>query len=160
MILTRCVSPAMARRFIDWQVLLVIAAGLGLGKAMETTGAAAAIAHTFIGLAGDNPWMALAVVYLLTMTFTELLSNNAAAALTFPIAMATAEVLHVDHMPFVIAIAMAASCGFATPIGYQTNLMVYGPGGYHFTDYLRFGGPLSLLLWGLTVALTPLVWPF
>jgi di/tricarboxylate transporter len=160
MILTRCVTSAMAHRFIDWQVLLVIAAGLGLGKAMETTGAAASIAHTFIGLAGDNPWMTLAVLYILTMAFTELLTNNAAAALAFPIAMATAEALHVHYMPFVIAIAMAASCGFATPIGYQTNLMVYGPGGYHFSDYLRFGGLLNLVIAAVTIALTPLVWPF
>jgi di/tricarboxylate transporter len=94
------------------------------------------------------------------MAFTELLTNNAAAALAFPIAMATAEALHVHYMPFVIAIAMAASCGFATPIGYQTNLMVYGPGGYHFSDYLRFGGLLNLVIAAVTIALTPLVWPF
>lgn len=160
MILTRCITAAMARRFVDWQVLLVIAAGLGLGKAMEVTGAAASIAHTFIGLAVNDPWVALAMTYLLTMAFTELLTNNAAAALTFPIAMATAKALHVNHMAFVVAIAMAASCGFATPIGYQTNLMVYGPGGYRFSDYVRFGGLLNLVVAAVTIGLAPLVWPF
>jgi di/tricarboxylate transporter len=160
MILTGCLTAATARRFVDWQVLLVIAAGLGLGKAMEKTGAATAIAQALMELAGDHPWTALAVVYLLTMAFTELLTNNAAAALTFPIAMATAHTLQVNHMPFVVAIAMAASCGFATPIGYQTNLMVYGPGGYHFSDYLRFGGLLNLIVAAVTIALAPLVWPF
>jgi di/tricarboxylate transporter len=94
------------------------------------------------------------------MLISNMITNNAAAVLMFPIAVATAASLGVNLLPFVIGVMMAASCSFATPIAYQTNLMVYGPGGYRFVDYLRFGGLLSLLLWGLTVALTPLVWPF
>ena len=95
-----------------------------------------------------------------TMLFTEVMSNNAAAVLVFPIAMATAKTLQASHLPFVMAIMIAASCGFATPIGYQTNLMVYGPGGYRFRDSLRFGGLLNRLIWAVTVAIIPLVWPF
>jgi di/tricarboxylate transporter len=81
------------------------------------------------------------------MVFTEIMSNNAAAALMFPIAMATGKALGVDYMPFVYSVMIAASCGFATPIGYQTNLMVYGPGGYRFSDFIRFGGLLNILIW-------------
>ena len=95
-----------------------------------------------------------------TLIVTELITNNAAAALMFPFAMATAKGLDVNYMPFVIVVMMAASAGFATPIGYQTNLMVYGPGGYRFSDYVKIGVPLDLLVWIITVALAPLVWPF
>jgi di/tricarboxylate transporter len=160
MLATRCINGPTARRSVDWQVLLVIGAALGIGRAMEFTGAAAYIADHFITLAGTNPLLALAIVYGLTMAFTEVMSNNASAALMFPIAMATAETLHVSPMPFLMAIMIAASCGFATPIGYQTNLMVYGPGGYRFSDFVRFGGILNLLTWAVTVAVAPLVWKF
>lgn len=160
MIITGCCSGAVARRSIDWQVLIVIGASFGLGRAMEATGAARMIAETVLSQTGGNPWVALLIVYGLTMCFTEVISNNAAAVLVFPIAMATATTLEVSHLPFVMAIMIAASCGFATPIGYQTNLMVYGPGGYHFRDYLRFGGVLNVLISAVTVALIPWVWPF
>ncbi len=160
MVLTRCVTGPIARRSIDWQVLLVIAAALGLGKALEATGAAKVIADELLQWGGGSPMLALIVVYGLTMLFTEIMSNNAAAALMFPIAMSTSGTLGVNAMPYIIAIMVAASCGFATPIGYQTNLMVYGPGGYHFTDFLRFGGLLNIVIWIITMLVTPLVWPF
>ncbi len=160
MILTGCCTTGIARRSVDWQVLLVIAAAFGMERALQQSGAAAAVAQTLLALAGEHPWGALAAVYGATMLVSNMIANNAAAVLMFPIALATASSLGVNLMPFVMGVMMAASCSFATPISYQTNLMVYGPGGYHFVDYLRFGGPLSLLLWGLTVALTPLVWPF
>ena len=160
MIGTRCCTTLSARRSIDWQVLVAIGGSLALGKSMETSGAAQAIVESLIGRVGDNPWLALVVIYGVTMLFTEVLSNNAAAVLMFPLAMATADTLGVNYLPFVFAIMMAASCGFATPIGYQTNLMVYGPGGYHFRDYLRFGGMLNLIVYAITVTLVPLVWPF
>lgn len=130
LLLTRCVRTTAARRSIDWQVLLVIAASFGLGRAMERTGAAAEIAGRLINFAGSNPYVALAVVYFVTMLFTEVMSHIAAAVVVFPIALATAKSLGVEFTPFAMAMMMAASCGFATPIGYQTNLMVYGPGGY------------------------------
>ncbi len=160
MILTGCCSGAMARKSIDWQVLLVIAASLGVGHALNETGAAAFIASGFISLAGDNPMLALICVYILTMVFTELITNNAAAVLVFPIALATADKLDVSFLPFAISIMMAASASFSTPIGYQTNLMVYGPGGYRFYDYTRLGLPLTVLLGAVTVTLAPIVWPF
>jgi di/tricarboxylate transporter len=156
----RCISSTEARRAIEWESLLLIAASFGLARAMEKTGLAGAMAASTIGAAGDNPHVVLAAIYLVAMLFTELMSNNAAAVLTFPIAWQTAADLGVNPMPFVMAITVAASCGFATPMGYQTNLMIYGPGGYKFRDYVRFGGPLNLLVMALTVALAPLIWPF
>ena len=160
MLVTRCVTGDAARRAVDWQVLIVIAASFGLGQAMNVTGAAAAIANGLVGLVGGNPWASLAVIYLVTMVFTEILSNNGAAVLMFPIALATASSLDVSYMPFITSMMLAASFGFATPIGYQTNLMVYGPGGYLFSDYLKLGVPLDLLMGLVVVAIAPLVWPF
>jgi di/tricarboxylate transporter len=156
----RCISSTEARRSIEWESLLLIAASFGLARAMEKTGLAEMVAHSTIAAAGNNPYVVLAALYLVTMLFTELMSNNAAAVLTFPIAWQTATDLGVNPMPFVMAITVAASCGFATPMGYQTNLMIYGPGGYKFSDYMRFGGPLNLLVMAVTVALAPLIWSF
>ena len=160
MILTRCINGSEARRSVDWSLLIVIAASFGIGRAMQQTGAADAIAHTLIEAAGANPLIALIAVYGVTMLFTEMITNNAAAVLMFPIALAAANDLGVDYMPFVIAVMVAASASFATPLGYQTNLMVYGPGGYRYTDYLRIGLPLNLITWAITVTIAPMVWPF
>jgi di/tricarboxylate transporter len=160
MVLTGCCSGTDARRSVDWRVLVVIAASLGIGRALEVTGAARNIAHALIGLAGTNPYVALAIVYGMTMVFAEVMSHNASVVLVFPIALATAAALQVSVMPFIMAIMIAASCGFATPTGYATNLMVYAPGGYRFSDYLRFGGPLNLLMWAVTLLVAPLAWPF
>lgn len=160
MIITRCCSATTARKSVDFQVLIVIAAALGLGRALYVSGAAEAISSTLINLAGENPWLSLAIIYGVTMLFTETITNNAAAVLVFPIAVATAEKLGVHAMPFIITVMMAASASFSTPIGYQTNLMVYGPGGYRFTDYLRIGLPLNGLMWITTVTLVPWIWPF
>jgi di/tricarboxylate transporter len=160
MILSGCCSFAQARRNIEWHVLLTIAAALALGKGLDTTGAAGALASSLLNLTGTNPWLALAVVYLTTSFFTEIITNNAAAALIFPVAMSTADGLGVNAMPFIICIMVAASASFATPIGYQTNLMVYGPGGYRFSDYMRIGLPLNLVMGIVTVVLCPLIWPF
>ena len=156
----KCISSDEARQSIEWESLLLIAASFGLARAMEKTGLAEAIAQSTIAAAGDHPHVVLAAIYLVTMLFTELMSNNAAAVLTFPIAWQTAADLGVNPLPFVMAVTVAASCGFATPMGYQTNLMIYGPGGYKFSDYVRFGGPLNLLVMAITVALAPLIWPF
>jgi di/tricarboxylate transporter len=102
----------------------------------------------------------LAGVYLLTLLFTELVTNNAAAALAFPLALAAAQSMNVNVLPFAVVIAVAASAGFATPLGYQTHLMVYGPGRYRFSDFFRIGVPLDLLAMMVTVAVIPLVFPF
>jgi di/tricarboxylate transporter len=159
-LVTGCISSNEARRSIEWESLLLIAASFGLAKAMEKTGLDESIARSTIAAAGDGPHATLAAIYFVTMLFTELMSNNAAAVLLFPIAWQTAADLGVNPMPFVMAVTVAASCGFATPMGYQTNLMIYGPGGYKFSDYLRFGGPLNLLVMAITVLLAPLIWPF
>ena len=155
-----CCTLNQARQSIDWSLLVVIAAALGIGKAIESSGLADIVSEEIIGLAGNNPRLVLVAVYFVTMVFTELVTNNAAAVLVYPIAMAAARSLHADEMPFVIAICIGASAGFATPFGYQTNLMVYGPGGYRFTDYLRVGIPLDLIFMAVTVTLTPYVFPF
>lgn len=160
MLVTGCCAPVRALQSIEWSVLLVIAAALGISQAMQVTGAAEAIAATFLGVAGSNPVLALAVIYGITSLLTEMITNNAAAALMFPIALSVAESLGVSYMPFVISIMIGASASFSTPIGYQTNLMVYGPGGYKFTDFVRIGTPLNLLFWVITVCLAPLVYPF
>lgn len=160
MIAFGCCSPAQALRNIDWSVLLVIAAALALGQALDVTGAAEAIATSVVGLAGNNPWLALIAIYAVTTVMTEIITNNAAAALVFPIALSLANQLGVSYMPFVISIMIAASASFATPIGYQTNLMVCGPGGYRFSDFLRIGVPLNLLYGLVTVAIAPFIYPF
>ncbi len=158
--LTRCTTGTNARDSIDWQVLVIIGAALGVGQMVEASGLATGVAHGMLNVLGTNPWLALLGVYIITNVFTELMTNNAAAVLVFPIAKATAMTLGVDFMPFAATIMIAASAGFATPIGYQTNLMVYGPGGYKFTDYTRYGLPLNFLILTITVILAPIVWPF
>ncbi len=157
---TRCLTSSEARRSIEWEALLLIASSFGIARAMDTTGLAGAIADSTVAAAGSHPHWVLAAVYLVAMLFTELMSNNAAAVLVFPIAWQAAADLGVNPMPFVMAVTVAASCGFATPMGYQTNLMIYGAGGYRFSDYLRFGGPLNLIVMVITLVLAPLIWPF
>ncbi len=160
MLAFRCCSLSQARRSVEWDVLIVIAAALGLGSALDKTGAAEAIAGGLLNLVNDHPWSALAMVYLVTTVFTEIITNNAAAALVFPIAMSSADRLEVNPMPFIICIMVGASASFATPIGYQTNMMVYGPGGYRFSDYLKIGLPLNIMMGVISVSLAPLIWPF
>ncbi|KAA0138370.1 SLC13 family permease [Gimesia chilikensis] len=157
---TRCCSATEAKRSIDWGVLITIAAGLGIGQAIDNSGAARLIANGFTGMANDSPLIVLAILSFITLVFTNLITAKATATLIFPITVATANALGVDLMPFVIAIIISAAACFATPIGYQTNLMVFGPGGYKYGDYLRIGGPLTLIVWLLTVIVVPLVWPF
>ena len=160
MIITRCLPASDARRSVDWQLLVIIAAALGIGKAIDKTGLAAALADALIGAGGQNPWVALAIVAAIASLLNGFITSNAAAVLVFPIAVTAADRLGVNVMPFAIAIMIASAGSFATPLGYQTNLMVYGPGGYRFSDYLRTGLPLNILIWATAVILSPLVWPF
>lgn len=160
MVVTRCCSGTQARQSVDWSVLIVIGASLGIGEAIKLSGAAKYLSQQSILYCGSNAWLQLAVIYLLTMILTELVTNNAAAVLMFPLALEVSKSLGASHVPFMIAIMVAASMGFATPFGYQTNLMVYGPGGYKFRDYLAVGIPLDLVMMGITVALTPFLFPF
>jgi di/tricarboxylate transporter len=160
MIITRCCKGSEAKRSVDWGVLLTIAGGLGIGEALKSSGTDRFLADGLVSLAGSAPRSSLAVIYGLTMVFTNIITAKAAAVLFFPIAMATAARLEVSALPFAVAVMIAAAASFATPVGYQTNLMVYGPGGYRASDYLRLGGPLSLILFVLTMLIAPLAWPF
>ncbi|HMP78726.1 MAG TPA: SLC13 family permease [Pirellulaceae bacterium] len=161
MVGARCISSSDARRSIDWQVLLTIAAAFGIGTALQKSGAAAAItAALFSGIEGLGPQVALAIVFLLGTLVTALITNNAAAVLLFPFCIEIAAEYNCDAKPFIMALVLAASASFLTPIGYQTNMMVYGPGGYKFIDFLRIGIPLTILLWVVAVILIPYFWPF
>ncbi|MGL4513360.1 MAG: SLC13 family permease [Lacipirellulaceae bacterium] len=160
MVATGCCTSTQARQSIDWSLLVAIAASLGLGLAIRKSGLDETLSDGVIGFAGASPWWALAGVYFVTMILTELVTNNAAAVLVYPLAVSTAAKLGVDVTPFLVAIMIGASAGFATPFGYQTNLMVYGPGGYRFTDYVKLGVPLDLAFFAVTVALAPLMFPF
>ena len=155
----RCCTMAEARRSIDWSVLIVIASAIGIGAAMEQSQAAAALALGLLELAGGNPMWTLIAIYLATTLCTELITNNAAAVLMFPIAINAAAELDSKPMPFVIVVMIAASASFMSPFGYQTNMMVYGVGGYRVVDYIKFGLPLSLIVFAVTILIVPQVWP-
>jgi len=156
MILTRCCTGTSGRMAIDWQVLIVIGSAFGIARAMEQTGVASLVADAVLGWsAGLGERGLVAGVFLVTVLFTAVMTNNAAAALVFPIAFQACIDQGLAFEPCAVAIAIAASAAFMTPIGYQTNLMVAGPGGYGWTDFLRFGTPLTLLSGVLCVALAP-----
>lgn len=148
-----------AQTDVDWSVLLVIATSFGLSAALEESGAAAGVAAAIVALGGSSPWLTLALLYLATVVTTEIVSNNAAAALMLPIALSAAAALGIDYMGYVVVIMVGASAGFATPIGYQTHMMVYGAGGYRFSDFVRIGVPLGLTLAALVIAIAPILWP-
>ncbi len=160
LVLTRCVRIRDARRSIDWEVLLVIAASIGLGAAMEKTGAAQSIAEMIIGASAGSPTGLLISLFALTAAFSAVISNMAAAVILFPVAIAASQGLGVAPEPLAVTLMIGASTCFATPIGYQTNLMVYGPGNYKFQDFLKMGVPLTVAVGIVTVAIVPLIWPF
>ncbi|EAQ80709.1 SLC13 family permease [Blastopirellula marina] len=161
MVYAGCISAGEARRSIEWQVLITIAAAFGIGVAMEKSGAAMAIAETLVSATeGAGPIVALAAVYITVSILTELITNNAVAVLMFPVCLKIAELSDVSPRPFLMALALAASASFMTPIGYQTNMLVYGPGGYRFGDFLKVGAPLNILLGVIAVILIPWIWPF
>jgi di/tricarboxylate transporter len=160
LVATRCIAPTDARRAVEWPMLVAIAASFGLGAALEKSGAAEYLAGGLVDL--TRPWGAtatLAALYFGTMVLNELISNNAAAVLAFPFAVEAARMLEVSPRPMVMAIVIASSNAFASPIGYQTHMMVFGPGGYRFTDFLRVGVPMNLILWVAAVVLIPQIWP-
>jgi di/tricarboxylate transporter len=160
MVVTRALPAAVARRSIDWQVLVIIAAALGVGTAMDRSGAAAAIAAFTIDLVptGWGTVGALGAIWVLTWLLTELMSNNAAAALMFPVAIATAQQVGADPRAFAVAVAVAASAGFVLPVGYQTHLMVFGPGGYRVGDFVKLGAPMILIWFVAAMLVIPRLW--
>jgi len=167
MILLRCVTAQQAYEAVQWNIVFLIFGMLSLGLAMEQTGAAQQLVNGLMAVFGDfSPFVILAVVYLLSSTLTELISNNAVAALLTPIIIGMAGKvsylgeLGVDPRPFIVAMMFGCSASFATPIGYQTNTYVYGAGGYKFTDFPKIGIPLNLLLWIVAFFLIPIFWPF
>jgi di/tricarboxylate transporter len=161
MVVTRCLPAAEARAAVDLQVYLTLAAAFGMGKALEASGAADGLARLLEGLVGpDRPWLLLLSIYVSGIVVTEFLSNSAAAAILFPLAVAVAASAGLSPRPFVMGVALASSLSFLTPIGYQTNLMVMGPGGYLPSDFVRVGAPLTLIVTLTALSLIPWVWPF
>lgn len=158
MILTGCCTTAQAERSLDLSVLITIAASFSLGVALEKTGVAAAIAEFIVGLSGGQPSVMLILTYVTVSLLTETITNNAAAILTLPIVLSLVQSQGLNAEPFVFAVMIGASASFATPLGYQTNLMVYGPGGYRFSDFLRVGVPMNILVGVVTITLLLSFW--
>ncbi len=160
MVITKAIRYSAALESVDWRVLIAIASSLGIGSALTSTGVATYLATNLLSYASSNPITALIFTYFVTWALTEIITNNAAAVLIFPIAFSIAQSLGVDFIPFAMVIIMAASASFSTPVGYQTNLMVYGPGNYKYTDFLRIGLPLNLIVATITISLVPQIWSF
>jgi len=161
MVLTRCITVEEAYNAIDWKIIFLLGGIIPLGLAIEQNGIVPLLADSVLRpLIAYGPVAVLAVIYIVVAVLTEAMSNNAAAAIMAPIAFSLAALMGVNPRPFLVAIAFAASTSFATPIGYQTNTMVYSAGGYRFTDFTRIGVPLNLIFWGLATLLIPLIWNF
>lgn len=161
LVVLRCLEPDEAYAAVDWRVVMLLAGVLPLGIALDHSGGASWLAQNTIGLVGQfGPVATLAAIYLLTSVMTEVMSNNAAAVLVVPVAIATAESLGVDAKPFLVAVAFAASTAFATPVGYQTNAMVHAAGGYRFSDFMKIGLPLNIIFWVMATLLIPRYFPF
>lgn len=161
LVVLRALEPDEAYAAIDWRVIVLLAGVFPLGIAMQESGLARLVVDYTLGpLGGFGPLAALAALYLLTTLLTEVMSNNAAAVLLTPIALGTASTLGVDAKPFLIAVMFAASTAFATPVGYQTNTMVYSAGGYRFADFLRIGLPLNVLFFLVAIVFIPRYFPF
>jgi len=166
LMLTGCMKPKDAYSSVEWSLLMIIFGMLALGQAMDSTGASLLIAENMIGVVQNfapehlQSVMMLAFIYIITSTFTEFLSNNAAVALMVPIALSIATTLGIDPRPLVVGACIAASASFATPIGYQTNTYVYGVGGYKFFDFTKVGLPLNIICFTVTVFVVPMFWSF
>jgi len=165
LLLARVITPNEAYSSIHWQVIVVIAAFLPMGVAIQRTGLDVMIGNgigSVVNLFPEHliPYFLLAIIYLITMVLTEIASNAATAIIMTPITLTLAASFGFDPKPFIFAVCYAASASFITPVGYQTNLMVYGPGGYRYSDYIRVGLPLGIILWIVSVLVIPMIWPF
>jgi di/tricarboxylate transporter len=161
----KVITPNEAYQSIHWQVIVLIAALIPLGTVIESTGTAAWIGTSITSIVTFSsvewqPYVLLALVYLITMILTEVSSNAATAIIMTPIVMVVTTQMNFDPRPFIFSVCFAASASFITPVGYQTNLMVYGPGGYKFSDFIKVGLPLALTLWVMAVIFIPIIWPF
>lgn len=159
MLLSGCLSISQAEKSLDLTVILTIAASFSLGVALEKTGVATVLAEMVVGLSGGRPWLLLVLSYMMVSLLTETITNNAAAVLMVPVVLAVTNQAGLHPEPFMLAIMVAASASFATPLGYQTNLMVYGPGAYRFTDFLKAGIPMNLLVGVTTIVVLLIGWP-
>ncbi|MBW2275452.1 MAG: SLC13 family permease [Deltaproteobacteria bacterium] len=160
LIATRCISATQARQSVHWPILVTIGAGLGIASALEKTGAAGEVARVVVAIAGELGAMgALVVIYAVCLLMAETLHHNAAVALMFPVAVATAQQTGADPRAFVMTVAIGSCCAFASPVAYQTHLIVYGPGGYRFTDFVRVGLPLDLICAFVALSVIPSVFP-
>ncbi|MBS1271152.1 MAG: Sodium-dependent dicarboxylate transporter SdcS [Candidatus Marinimicrobia bacterium] len=161
LVLTRTITMQEAYKAVDWSVIFLLAGVIPLGRALENTGLAQIIGDYIASLGGPyGPVAVLAGLYIATNVLTETMSNNSTAIIMAPIAITTANALGVSPIPLLMAVTFAASASFMTPVGYQTNAMVYGPGGYKYTDYLKFGSPLNILFLAISTLLIPVIWPF
>jgi di/tricarboxylate transporter len=161
MVMTRCLTLDEAYASINWQVIFLLAGVLTLGTALEKTGAARLLGGYMVESVGAwGPMALVSVIYLATSLLTEMMSNNATAALLAPIAISAAESLGIDSRPLLMAITFAASASFMTPVGYQTNTLIYGPGQFRYADFLKVGTPLNIIFWVLATIFIPRFWPF
>ena len=165
LLLSRVITPNEAYSSIHWQVIVVIAAFLPMGAAIQRTGLDVIISDlisSFVNIFPTDmlPYILLALIYFITMILTEIASNAATAIIMTPITLSLAANFGFDPKPFIFAVCYAASASFITPVGYQTNLMVFGPGGYRYSDYIKVGLPLGIILWIISVAMIPMIWPF
>lgn len=158
MVLTGCCSVAQAQKAVDVPVMLTIAASFALGAALEATGAAGFVARGILAASTGDPLLTLLLIYVAVSVLTEVITNNAAAVLVLPVVLSMTTALSMPPEPYVIAVMMAASASFATPLGYQTNMMVFGPGGYRFVDFVKVGLPMNVFIGLLTVGVISLVY--
>ncbi|MDG2291118.1 MAG: SLC13 family permease, partial [Phycisphaerales bacterium] len=163
MVGTRCIPGSLARNAINWQVFLTIGGAMGLGEAVSASGLSGVIAEhfqTMVGVFGNSPHMALLLTILMTAILAQFITNYGSATIMFSIVMPVAQLLELSPYPFVFGLMAGAGCNFLTPIAYQTNLMVYGPGGYRFTDFMRLGLPLLVIVTICAVVMIPIFFPF
>ena len=158
MILSGCCSVGQAQKSVDVPVILTIAASFAMGAALEQTGAASFVAKGILELSQGHELLTIFLVYFAVSVLTEVITNNAAAVLILPVVLSMTGSMGVAPEPFVIAVMMAASASFATPLGYQTNMMVFGPGGYRFSDFVRVGVPMNVFIGLVTVAVIAMVY--
>ena len=160
MLLTGCLTTSRVWGSLDWQTIVVLGAAVGLEAAVTNSGLSAAFAGVIAGIGGSSPVIALSAVYVGTILMTNIITNAAAAAFMFPVALSLANSLGVSFMPFAMVLMSASTCAFINPAGFQTNLMVQEPGGYTFADFARVGVPLTLVIGAVVLSLAPLVYGF